>query len=148
MQFLEGIEKLVKHINSDDAESFRAWSNRYAEQSVRRRLSVYIKHTNQNNEEKLSLSEYEVKNWVNMWTHPQLAKVVSTIWNGEKHATHKDLDDAYNEYQVNINSPKMNINNVEEKQKVVFIISDTRVFRRNRRARLYLRSLAFTTKAK
>jgi hypothetical protein len=72
MHFLERIEKFGKHIDSDDAERLLAWSNRYAEHSVSLKKtldedSLFTLNTKiRTHKNKLNLSEYEVKNWVNM----------------------------------------------------------------------------------
>lgn len=124
MQIIE-IEKLGKFITFEDAERFKAWGDKFSDQNIaltkiidQGSISLLNTETSRH-KERLNLSEDEATNQFRKWNHVQLSKYVSKIWSGVKNTTHIDLDRAYNDFQVNINSLALDIDNVAGEQKLL-----------------------------
>lgn len=125
LRLMEGIEKLGKTITPADAERLQSWSDRFSGEKVSLskmidKHAVFTIGTKVYSErKKLHISEYEALNWFTMWDHVKLADVVTKLWNKTTNTKHMTLDQAYDEFKIDLKSNSLHITCPEGEQEML-----------------------------
>jgi hypothetical protein len=116
LRLTENLRRLTGHISAADATAFQNISDKLGKEDIEMNLLVddearfTISSTLEAKAPYLDFPE-DWQQWEVKWGHRELAKIVTLIWGKDSDSTHISIGDELRAYDLQMDSPKMHINN-------------------------------------